>query len=74
MLKKALLVLALTLAGCNTRPGPEVLAPDASALPEGARLVRVLAVTTRAPEAQFEESYQRRRRDILDFLGHRPAA
>ena len=30
MLKKALLVLALTLAGCNTRPGPEVLAPDAS--------------------------------------------
>ncbi len=52
MLKKALLVLALTLAGCNTRPGPEVLAPDASALPEGARLVRVLAVTTRAPEAQ----------------------
>jgi len=28
----------------------------------------------RTPEAQFEESYQRRRRDILDFLGHRPAA
>ncbi len=28
----------------------------------------------RMPEAQFEESYQRRRRAILDFLGHRPAA
>jgi NitT/TauT family transport system ATP-binding protein len=28
----------------------------------------------RTPEAQFEESYQRRRRAILDFLGHRPAA
>lgn len=28
----------------------------------------------RTPETQFEESYQRRRRDILDFLGHRPAA
>lgn len=28
----------------------------------------------RAAEAQFEESYQRRRRAILDFLGHRPAA
>jgi len=28
----------------------------------------------RTPEAQFQESYQRRRRAILDFLGHRPAA
>jgi NitT/TauT family transport system ATP-binding protein len=28
----------------------------------------------RTPEAQFEESYQRRRHAILDFLGHRPAA
>lgn len=28
----------------------------------------------RTPDAQFEESYQRRRRAILDFLGHRPAA
>ncbi len=52
MLKNALLILTLVLAGCNSRPGPEVLAPDASALPEGARLVRVLTVTTRAPEAQ----------------------
>lgn len=52
MLKKALLILTLALAGCTSRPGPEVLAPDAGALPEGARLVRVLTVTTRAPEAQ----------------------
>lgn len=28
----------------------------------------------RTADAQFEESYQRRRRAILDFLGHRPAA
>lgn len=27
----------------------------------------------RSPEAQFEESYQHRRRAILEFLGHRPA-
>jgi NitT/TauT family transport system ATP-binding protein len=28
----------------------------------------------RSPDAQFEEAYQRRRRTILEFLGHRPAA
>ncbi|HWF71192.1 MAG TPA: ABC transporter ATP-binding protein [Mycobacterium sp.] len=27
----------------------------------------------RSPEAQFEQTYQRRRRAILEFLGHRPA-
>lgn len=27
----------------------------------------------RSPEAQFHEEYQRRRRSILDFLGHSPA-
>ncbi len=52
MLRRMFLILTLTLAGCSTRPGPEVLAPDASTLPQGARIVRVLTVTTRAPEAQ----------------------
>jgi NitT/TauT family transport system ATP-binding protein len=27
----------------------------------------------RSPDAQFEESYQRRRRAILEFVGQRPA-
>lgn len=53
MLGRLLLILTLALAGCAARPGPEVLAPDAGALPEGARLVRVLTMTTRAPEANL---------------------
>lgn len=52
MFRRLLLILTLALASCNGRPGPEVLAPDAGNLPEGGRLVRVLTVTTRVPEAQ----------------------
>ena len=42
MLSRLLLTLTLVLAACNTRPGPEVLAPDDGALPAGARIVQVL--------------------------------
>lgn len=57
MLGRLLLILTLALAGCAARPGPEVLAPDAGALPEGARLVRVLTMTTRAPEANLPGAF-----------------
>ncbi|AGT11689.1 alpha/beta hydrolase [Paracoccus aminophilus] len=57
MLPRILLIVTLALAGCNSRPGPEVLTPDTSQPPAGARIVRVLAVTTRAPEAQTPGSY-----------------
>jgi NitT/TauT family transport system ATP-binding protein len=40
-----------------------------------ATVVEVISIDKpRSPEAQFEETYQRRRRAILEFLGHRPAA
>ena len=45
MLGRLLLILTLALAGCAARPGPEVLAPDAGALPEGARYGRALYFT-----------------------------
>ena len=57
MLSRLLLTLTLVLAACNTRPGPEVLAPDDGALPAGARIVQVLTVTTRAPDAQSPGAY-----------------
>lgn len=48
-----ILIGFLLVAGCAPRPGPEVLVPEAGALPAGARDVRVLAVTTRAPAAEL---------------------
>ena len=80
MLGRLLLILTLALAGCAARPGPEVLAPDAGALPEGARLVRVLTMTTRAPEANLPGAFGDSRSIRPSWLeyevsvppGHRP--
>lgn len=80
MLGRLLLILTLALAGCAARPGPEVLAPDAGALPVGARLVRVLTMTTRAPEANLPGAFGDSRSIRPSWLeyevsvppGHRP--
>jgi len=80
MLSRLLLTLTLVLAACNTRPGPEVLAPDDGALPAGARIVQVLTVTTRAPDAQSPGAYGATRATSPNWLeyevsvppGHKP--
>ena len=41
-----LIALAVALAGCGTRPGPEVL-ETVMTVPDNARQVKVYAVTTR---------------------------
>src|SRR5262249_49540323 len=43
------LVLAVALAGCATRPGPDVLTPVAASVP-GARVVTAYVATTRERE------------------------
>ena len=52
-----LLVAVLAVSACTARPGSEVLTPDRAPLPEGARSIRVLTVTTRGAEADAPETY-----------------
>ena len=56
-LRLVLLVAALVVSACTLRPGPEVLIPDIAPLPEGARSLRVLTVTTRGAEADAPEAF-----------------
>lgn len=46
--RSGLLVLAMVLAGCASRPGPQTLDPSANS-PEGMKSITILAVTDRSP-------------------------
>ncbi len=72
------IVLSVVLAGCATRPGPEILAPVA-ALP-GAKTFPIYVATTRERESPSENAFTSNRANGLNFAkfvvsvppGHKP--
>ena len=71
-------LLAITLIGCTSRPGPDILAPVAAA--PGVKTVPIYVATTRKRAAPDENVFTAERSDTLNFAkfvvaippGHRP--
>lgn len=59
------LLLAIALAGCASRPGPEALATVAA--PEGAKLVKIFVATNRARETPDSNIFTFRKAQTLNF-------